>query len=287
MPPMIGVRKNGRYFDPQTGIWLTFGGIVIWQVSWQHRFSRYGRRKRKLLLIMLYIFVALSLIGCGGPNPTPQPTETPCPTDTPIPGLPDGIVATPEPTSIGVSGTPLPTKSVSVHVTQLYGSSRNVAGDLREANNIFFSQASVQILQYGTTELVPGNVTREIIGEDLILEEFDTPSAPTREEIDLIAYNFSTIPEGVIPVYYVPELSKGSVGESFPPFAGNSFVAAIIANRAADHTLAHELGHILMNIGHEGYENDESNLMYPFSAGRENLLDPDQIKSIRSSPYLQ
>lgn len=103
--------KNGRYFDPNTGIWLTLGGVFIWNASWRRRFSRYGKRRRKMLLFLLYVFAAFSLIGCGS-NPTPTVTSTPCPTpfDTPIPGLPSSTPMSPIST-IGSPSTltPVPT----------------------------------------------------------------------------------------------------------------------------------------------------------------------------------
>jgi hypothetical protein len=120
--------KNGRYFDPNTGIWITLSGMVVWN-SWQtsvnNRNKKRPRRKRMLLLLLLFL-VIITLAGCGGNTPAntpiPDPTATCTPTSTPMPTLPPPFVkvstlaptatstasptATPSPT-----WTPVPTSS--------------------------------------------------------------------------------------------------------------------------------------------------------------------------------
>ncbi|MCP4356833.1 MAG: M23 family metallopeptidase, partial [Chloroflexi bacterium] len=107
--------RNGRYFDPNTGIWITMGAMVTWQI-WpkenrqQRRWRRkYGQQATFLILLLLLILMATALSGCGcGIVPTIPDTSTPPPTlppidDTPTPGQPE----TPTPTP-GQPDTPTP-----------------------------------------------------------------------------------------------------------------------------------------------------------------------------------
>jgi GH24 family phage-related lysozyme (muramidase) len=111
--------KNGRYFDPNTGIWITLSGMVVWN-EWQTRpTNRYQRkRSRNWLLLLLLFLVVLALAGCTT-TPSPTPTATPCPTPS-VPGLPSNTpgaptntpgapnTPTPIPTSLPPTGTPFP-----------------------------------------------------------------------------------------------------------------------------------------------------------------------------------
>jgi hypothetical protein len=102
--------KNGKYFDPNTGIWLTMGGMVVWN-SWQTRPENRRQRKRskKWLLLLLLFLIVLVLAGCA-PIPSPTPTATPCPTPSPIPGLPSNTPVSPTGTPVAPNTpTPRPT----------------------------------------------------------------------------------------------------------------------------------------------------------------------------------
>jgi hypothetical protein len=111
-------------------------------------------------------------------------------------------------------------------------------------------------------------------------------SEPTNEELNLINYNIGEIPQNVIPVYFVQEFVGFATGEAFPPHANNGFVAVILNNRANEVVLAHELGHILTDIvEHQGYENDQTNLMYPFPDTNSRYLTRGQIETMRGSRY--
>jgi hypothetical protein len=116
--------KNGRYFDPNTGIWITLSGIVVWN-GWQSAPTngRQRKRNRKWLLLPLLFLIVLVLAGCGS-TPSPTPGATPCP-EPPIPGQPSNTPSaltnapgipthtpgapntpTPIPTSLPPTGTP-------------------------------------------------------------------------------------------------------------------------------------------------------------------------------------
>jgi predicted small lipoprotein YifL len=104
--------KNGRYFDPNTGIWITLSGMVVWngwQTSVNNRNKKRPRRKRLLLLLLLFL-VIITLAGCGDNSPAntpiPDPTETCTPTNVPTSTLPMPL-STSRPT-IGAPNTPTP-----------------------------------------------------------------------------------------------------------------------------------------------------------------------------------
>ena len=115
--------RRGRYFDPNTGIWITLDGAVLWQKTprLNRAQRRWLRKHRRLLLFLCLIMVVLLLTGCGpNPDPTLAPTITPCPTpvtatatpvatSTPIPTLPPPNPATLIPTiTPSLIWTPVP-----------------------------------------------------------------------------------------------------------------------------------------------------------------------------------
>jgi hypothetical protein len=116
--------KNGRYFDPELGIWL-LGPLMVVFGLWRPRRRRKGRKGAHrnyffTLLIVLFVMV-MPLTGCDPPEPEIPPTET-C-TPTPVPGQPSQTpppsvptetpTSTPESpdTSIPPTGTPPPTNT--------------------------------------------------------------------------------------------------------------------------------------------------------------------------------
>lgn len=60
--------KKGRYFDPNTGIWLTLGGFVIHQVERSSRSKqrKYSKGKKRVYLLFFLLLLALALSSCGG-----------------------------------------------------------------------------------------------------------------------------------------------------------------------------------------------------------------------------
>jgi YD repeat-containing protein len=71
--------KDGRFFDPSTGIWITLSGVVVYYHVGQARGRKrkFGKgKKRRVLLLLLLVLVALALAGCDSPEPE-------CPTSTP------------------------------------------------------------------------------------------------------------------------------------------------------------------------------------------------------------
>ncbi len=78
--------KNGGYFDPNTGIWITMSRMVIWNGRQPYPQNRRQRRQsKKWMLWLLLLLVVMVLAGCA---PSPDPTIVVCPTPTTTPGTP-------------------------------------------------------------------------------------------------------------------------------------------------------------------------------------------------------
>jgi hypothetical protein len=80
------VYKNGRYFDPNLGIWTTLTPYLIWQNYKSQKRAGKSRRKRRdrkrlFMLLLVLLVVALALAGCNNP-PGPPTGATPCPPNT-------------------------------------------------------------------------------------------------------------------------------------------------------------------------------------------------------------
>ncbi len=83
--------KRGRYFDPNTGIWLTMGGAMIWHhqpIRLSRRQRRQNSKQQRIYLLLLLLLIVLILTGCGDGDATstpPDPTATCTWTPTPTP----------------------------------------------------------------------------------------------------------------------------------------------------------------------------------------------------------
>lgn len=58
--------KNGKYFDPGLGVWLTIIGIVVYQGGWQLSRRRWNWGKDKRRIILLGLLLVLTLVACDG-----------------------------------------------------------------------------------------------------------------------------------------------------------------------------------------------------------------------------
>ena len=172
-------------------------------------------------------------------------------------------------------------KTVTTNTTVLAGASDTSAADFTRANSVW-AQAKIAVSR-GTSQTLSAPQSNAILGADGILEEFRSNTI-TGEEAALIVYNRTA---GRITSYWVPGLSDGSRGEAIAPFAFPAVTSASIvvssSARAAD-TFAHELGHVLLECGHEA---DASNLMA--SGATRNFTDNltnAQVTKARGSRYV-
>jgi YD repeat-containing protein len=255
--------KDGRFFDPTTGIWITLSGVVVYykvgQARDRRRKSRKGK-KRRLLLLLLLIIVAMALAGCGGDSGDATPTPE-CPEDE-LPELP-----TPD----------VDTYSITLNIVLLNGV--NVDWQtLVTYGDLVYDQADVSLIPVFKGQLDP-NETSEILsasGNPTTLNIGDNnPLFPTSEELKLIHGNnnyeewanngFETprpaprFTDNGIVVYFVPSIDFGTaIGKAFLPRFNNPPSVAISAELPPElpaHIqrdvlpliLPHELGHILLD----------------------------------------
>jgi hypothetical protein len=144
-------------------------------------------------------------------------------------------------------------KSIDIWPISLPGSSRSAATDIARANAIW-AQCSVAVNMAGGESW--DTDVMDLLDPKGVLNEYPNPHSPTVEETTMLAHH----PGGsAIHAYFVPSMSAGSRGESFGPSWTPSIPAVVISDSAASDSLAHELGHVLMDdVSHDP---DPDNLM--------------------------
>jgi hypothetical protein len=182
------------------------------------------------------------------------------------------------PPAIARTGAPAK-KTVTVNVTKVSGNTRSPDSDITVANTIY-AAANIEIKK-GTDVTIDEAKSKTIIGDDLILDEFVVGTAPTAEERALAKENVSA---GAIPLYFVKGLSKGSTGENFRPGHGTGLLGCVVANPTVDNSIAHELGHVLMDDGSHNVP-DATYLMWAFDATTRTKLTADQVTAIQKSTF--
>lgn len=147
-------------------------------------------------------------------------------------------------------------KTVTIDTLQLEGSTKNIATDFAVANAIF-SQCNVRVVQgvNAPPPQPPGPTTRTLLGGDTDLRSANSCGSPSAEERRLIrdggaAAGFSAR----FRAFYVATFT-GVAGAAYACRAGLSphpllRNTLILENSADTATLAHELGHILINTSH-------------------------------------
>lgn len=157
------------------------------------------------------------------------------------------------PDVISGAGAYVPRKTVTIFPVSVGASTRDPYPDIRRANEIW-AQCGVRI---------KSEIGLCIEGDDLdlqdpkgVLNEFSDPKSPTTEETALIAKRPGG--KGVLHAYYVPRMSAGSRGEAFTP-TDNGTSAVILSDSCASDSLAHEIGHVLLDDG--SHDSDPDNLM--------------------------
>jgi hypothetical protein len=183
--------------------------------------------------------------------------------------------------SSGSGTTALPKKTVTVNVTKMHGSGGSPSTDITYANTKVYSQANVEVKSGGETVIDEAN-SKKVLGDDLILDEFTSAVSPTDEEKALLKLNQTS---GAVTAYYVKGLSHGSIGENFRPGHGTGLIG-VVSTGAHSRTLAHELGHLLLDEG--SHPGDPDNFMAQTStASGKELMTATQITKVRSSAYVK
>ena len=157
------------------------------------------------------------------------------------------------------AGTPSPLtrprgpRAIDIYPISLPGSTRDAATDIARANTIW-AQCSVSVAMTGGESWQTDAM--DLLNPKGVLNEYSNPASPTIEETAILAHH----PGGsALHAYFVPSMSAGSRGESFWPSMTPSYSAIVISDAAASDSLAHELGHVLLDDG--SHDSDPDNLM--------------------------
>ncbi|MEO6279545.1 MAG: hypothetical protein ABIP59_17200 [Roseateles sp.] len=173
-------------------------------------------------------------------------------------------------------------KVVTVDAVSLRGASRSPTSDINFANRVFSSCNVHFTLSSNNTATTADSDTW--LGGDTDLDNSAGCGTATTEE--LTAYGGSSLrfaPSGRIRAFYVDSVASGDRGYSNPAYCATGTASglkdmAAVTNSGRDRTLAHELGHILMNSG--DHPSDTNNLMHPTNTATGNELTITQMLSV-------
>lgn len=184
----------------------------------------------------------------------------------------------------GGGGAPAapPTKTIAIDALTLRGASRNPAADVTFANTVF-RPANVQFSLVNSAAASNADSDTWLGGDtDLAVGKCGAASG---EELAtwngaVATHKFSSR----LRAFFVTSISSGNRGDSYSPGCGNKGTSAplvgmiSVTNIGASRTLAHELGHILLDqVGHSAAPD---NLMHPTDGSTGEKLTAAQIATI-------
>jgi len=190
---------------------------------------------------------------------------------------------TPAGTTHGATTGCVGIRTFTVDLVSLDGSTRDPFADLEFANTVF-NQCCVRFVPGGGGS-ESGARTRALLGGDTDLNNTGVNcGTPSGEETGLFrgaSADFSL--SNALRVFYVASVSSGDRGYSNPRLCGPAAVAgltsmAVITNGAASRSLAHELGHILLNVG--VHPPDTNNVMHETNTATGEQLTAAQCSTI-------
>jgi hypothetical protein len=179
------------------------------------------------------------------------------------------------------------TKTISVDLVSLRGSSRNPLDDLSFANTVF-RPANVQFT-VGAGQSADIATSDSWLGGDTDLARIHSCTDVDPEEEAMRSGATAAFSLGSrIKVFYVESMTPSERAVCFPRYCAGGARApfrdhAYVTNSGANRSLAHEFGHILLNNGnHTGVDNpsDTSNLMVPTNSATGENLDNSQRATI-------
>jgi hypothetical protein len=173
--------------------------------------------------------------------------------------------------------------TMGIDLVSLDGSTRDPMADLAYANSVF-NQCCIRftLAGGGSEDAVRSSA---LLGGDTDLLQAPTCGHASAEETDLFTGASADLGlSSPIRVFYVASLSTGDRANSIPAFCATGGAAGLsgmasVSNSAVSRTLAHELGHILLNSG-EHRPLDTDNLMHPSSTATGDQLLPEQCVTI-------
>jgi hypothetical protein len=176
-------------------------------------------------------------------------------------------------------------KTVSVDLVSLRGSNRNPGDDLDFANSIF-RPCCVQF-QQGTGVSADAVDSDTWLGGDTDLQREHSCRNVHAEEEAMRAGATATFGlNSDISVFYVQDMTPSERAVSFPPYCASGDRArfvnhSYVTNTGARRTLAHEIGHILLNADtHTTHPGGTDNLMEPTNTASGETLEPSQCTTI-------
>lgn len=170
------------------------------------------------------------------------------------------------------------TRTVSVDAVKLRGSTRDPAADVSFANTVF-APANVRFSLAGNHTATAAE-SDGWLGNDTELDNNSPCGGATAEETAM--WNGATTRFALsarVRAFYVGSLASGDRGYSVPGYCATGAAAGLnglagVGNSGRSRTLAHELGHILLNS--DAHPDDTGNLMHPTSTATGNALTPAQ-----------
>jgi hypothetical protein len=175
---------------------------------------------------------------------TAAPAPVPAPASTPATG--------------GEPALPPVRRTITIFPVSVGSATRDPAPDIRRAASTW-RPCGVEI-KAGVGQCWNSTILDRRKPAD-VLNQTPDPSMPTSEELAMIQY----LPGGAsaLHAYYVPALSHGDRGESFiKAYTPDLPEAAVVAeDSCAWDTLAHEIGHILLQTA--DHHSDPDNVMAP------------------------
>ena len=148
--------------------------------------------------------------------------------------------------------------TIPIYGVNLPGASGSISTDLTFANSVLCQCGIELVLQGGESWQTNLMDQQDPKG---VLNEYDSVTNPTQEERALMAYR----PGGsAVHVYYVPQLSAGSRGETIGSADCSTCVdTVVVANSSEPDTFAHEFVHVL--LPDDGHHSNPDNL---FASGK-------------------
>jgi hypothetical protein len=184
------------------------------------------------------------------------------------------------------SACPSGVKTVTVDLVSLAGSTRNPPDDLTFANGVFKTCCVQFALRKGLS--VAPSLSNTWLGGDTTLNRGTSPGV-VREEAP--TYDGATSAFGLssrIRAFYVEAIDPPARATSRPPVWATGPAApyadmVIVTNGAASRSLAHEFGHLLLNVSgavHTAHPGGTDNLMEPTDSATGETLEPTQCTTI-------
>jgi hypothetical protein len=182
------------------------------------------------------------------------------------------------------------TQTVDVAIFSLPGNARDPFADLTFANRVY-ADCCVEFRSVGG-----GTLDATLLGTDAILQQSGDCDTFSGEEENLITAAESSAGGAKVWIFYVPNFEPQSDAKGLAcmlsSLSGNRLMVPptiLIASDADPATLAHELGHLLIDTAdHQGIDNrsDPGNVMVApreLSGGIHITLDASQCALIRSN----